>query len=99
MVLDWAGDKTDPMAFSHDLWAHELCATLRATGDLFREPGRTSPARPSELAATGAFEVASPNGVAIWYGGFIESEARLDAILAWLDGDADAVLAGIPSIG
>ena len=96
MVLYHAGSKTDPMAFRYDPWAFELCAALNASGNYFFEPGHTSPPIPSELAATGAFEVSTPHRVAIGYGGFGEAATRLDGILPWLDGQPDDVL--IPSI-
>ncbi|MGB8031445.1 MAG: SIR2 family protein [Terracidiphilus sp.] len=92
IVLDQAGSKTDPMAFRYDPWAIELCAALNASGNNFLEPGHTSPPMPSELAATGAFEVSAPHRVAIWYGGFAEAATRLDGILPWLGGQSDDAL-------
>jgi len=92
MVLEHAGSKTDPMAFRYDSWAIELCASLNASGNNFLELGHMSPPIPSELAATGAFEISVPHRVALWYGGFGEAAARLDGILPWLEGRPDDVL-------
>jgi hypothetical protein len=80
------------MAFRYDPWAIELCAALNASGNNFLEPGHTCPPMPSELAATGAFEVSAPHRVAIWYGGFPEAATRLDGILPWLGGQSDDAL-------
>lgn len=93
LVLDLAGDRTDPMEFRYDPWAYELCGALHASGSYFFEHGHTSPPIPSELAARGAFEVSTPHRVAIWYGGFGEAVTRLDGIVPWLNGQADEVLA------
>ena len=99
LVLDRAGDRTDPMAFRFDPWAYELCGSLHASGNFFLEPGHTSPPIPSELAARGAFEVSTPHRIAIWYGGFGEVATRLDGIVPWLDGQADDVLASaLPTV-
>ena len=97
IVLDFARDKTDPMAFRNDLWAKDLCQTLGTNGNFFCEPGHTSPPIPSELAAADAFEVAAPLRVALWCGGFVRAETRLDGIVPWLNGEADHVL--IPDSG
>src|SRR5208283_5261335 len=35
MHLDRASDRTDPMAFRQDIWAHEVCRTLHADGHFF----------------------------------------------------------------
>jgi len=96
LVLDHADCKTDPMELRYDSWAYELCAALNASGNCFVEPGHTSPPIPSELAATGAFEISTPHRIAIWYGGFGEAASRLDGIVPWLDGGSDEVL--IPAI-
>jgi hypothetical protein len=92
VVLDYACDKTDPIAFRSDLWANELCLTLHTSGSLFAEPGHSSPSVPSELAMTGGFEVAAPHRVALWYGGFVGAEQRLTSILRWLGGASDDAL-------
>jgi hypothetical protein len=92
LVLDRAGSKTDPMAFRDDFWANELCTALNTSSSHLLEPGHASPPLPSELAATGAFEVSAPHRVALWYGGFGEAANRLDGILPWLDGQSDDVL-------
>jgi hypothetical protein len=92
MILDRAGDRTDPMAFRHDLWAREVCRTLSTDGHFFHEPGHASPPVPHELAAKGSFEVASLHRVALWHGGFVEAESRLDGIVPWLFGADDNVL-------
>ncbi len=60
IVLDYASDKTDPMAFRNGLWANELCQTLGTNGHFFREPGRISPPIPSALAAAGRFRGRCP---------------------------------------
>jgi hypothetical protein len=93
MILDLAGNRTDPMAWRYDAWAYELCAALNASGHVFSEPGHSSPTAPSELLTRGAFEVTTPHRVALWYGGFGAAAGRLDGILPWLDGAADEVLA------
>ena len=92
MVLDHANDKTDAMSFRHDLWALELCATLNVSGDVWAEPGYSSPAIPSELVTKRSFEVAGPHRVGIWHGGFIEAVRSLDRIVHWLEGEADGLL-------
>ena len=92
MILDYACDKTDPMAFRGDLRAHELCRTLSTDGHFFSESGHASPPVPSKLAADGAFEVAAPHRVALWHAGFENAVSRLDGILPWLAGADDAVL-------
>ena len=92
MVLDWANEKTDPMEFRFDSWAHELCATLGAGANFFREPSHAAPVRPFELAEALSFEVNGPNRVALWYGGFLAAAQRLDGIVPWLGGEADEVL-------
>jgi hypothetical protein len=96
MVLDRADANTDPMAFREDFWAHELCASLNASGSCFFEPGYSSPPLPSDLAASGAFEVSAPHRVAIWHGGFGAATVRVDNIVPWLSGEADSVLARSP---
>jgi hypothetical protein len=92
MILTSADRDADPMAFRDDLWAHELCRTLSTNGHFFHEPGQASPAKPSELAAGGTFEVAAPHRVALWHAGFENAVSRLDGILPWLAGGDDAVL-------
>jgi hypothetical protein len=92
IVLDHAGDRSDPMAFRQDAWATGVSTTLGANGDSFRTPDYSSPPRLSELAASGGFEVSVPHRVALWYGGFVETAARLDSIVTWLDGGADEAL-------
>lgn len=92
MVLDWASNLIDPMAFRADLWAYELSATLRTGGNFFLEPGHSSPPVPFDLAAGRSFEVAALHRVAIWYGGFTEAATRVDSIVRWLDGGSDESL-------
>jgi hypothetical protein len=92
IVLDYASNQTDPMAFRADLWAHELSATLRTGGSFFFEPGHSSPPVPLDLAAARSFEVAALHRVALWYGGFTEASTGLDRIIPWLDGGSDEVL-------
>ncbi len=94
MVLDRADDRADPMACRYDHWAHNLIRSLQAPGDFFREPGHAAwPAPPKALAAKGAFEVSREHRVALWHGGFVEAVSRLDAMVAWLFGADDMVLA------
>lgn len=93
MVLGFAGENTDPMAFRCDLWSHHLRSALGASGDFFLEPRHSSPPIPAELAARGGFEVASPHRVAIWHGGFTDATGRLGCIMQWLAGEPDDVLA------
>jgi hypothetical protein len=97
MVIDYAGNKTDPMAFRNDFWSHGLSTTLGAPGNYFLEPGHSSPPHLADLIADGAFEVSAPHRVAIWHGGFCEAASRLDKILPWLDGQIDEVLIPSPS--
>ena len=92
MVLDYAGAKTDPIAFREDFWAHEVCSTLSAGAGGFFEPGHASPPLISELVNEGAFEVSTPHRVAVWYGGFSEAATRVDRIVRWLRGDIDSFL-------
>jgi hypothetical protein len=96
MVLDWAGEKTDPMEFRHDPWSFEMCRTLAANTSFFFEPGHASPPYPRDLAERAAFEVAAPHRVAIWHGGFDAAVSRLDGIVPWLEGEADSVLSPLP---
>jgi hypothetical protein len=98
MVLDRAGDNTDPMEGRQDTWALELCATLGANGYFFKEHGTSLPRMPSELADNESFEVDAPHHVAIWYGGFTAAAHRLASIVSWLSGEADDVLTS-PSLG
>ena len=91
MILDRAGDRTDPMAFRNDLWAREVCRTLSTDGYFF-EPGHASPFIPAKPAAKGSFEVASRHRVALWHGGFVEAESRLDGIVRWFLGADDKEL-------
>jgi hypothetical protein len=92
MVLDVAHDRTEPMAFREDLWAHDLCSALGCVQDFFRELGHSSVPKPSELAQTGSFEVNPQHRVAIWYGGFTKAAASLDHIVPWLNGGENDVL-------
>lgn len=92
MVLDRAGDKTDPMAFRADIWAYELSTTLATGGSFFFEPGYLSPPFPSDLVTRGSFEVAGQHRIALWHSGFTEAATRLDGIVPWLDGGPDEVL-------
>jgi hypothetical protein len=92
MILDRPHDRADPMAFRQDPWAREVCRTLSTDGHFFHEPGHASLPVPAELAAKGSFEVASLHRVALWHGGFVEAESRLDGIVSWLLGGDDNVL-------
>jgi SIR2-like domain len=78
MILDYADDRTHPTGSRDDLWAHIAWRTL------------TGHASPPKIAAKGSFKVASPHRVALWYGGFVEAESRLDGIVPWLLGADDA---------
>jgi len=92
MILDYANGKTDPLAFRQDFWAHGLSTTLGASSSYFLEPGHSSPSRPLDIAAVGAFEVSKPHRIALWHGGFEKAAHRLDGILPWLSGEPDEVL-------
>lgn len=61
----------------------------------YREPGHPSPPDIAELIDKSGFEVCSPNWVAIWHSEFTQATRRLNAIVDWLDGNADdSILAG-----
>ena len=94
MVLTWSPPGAMPMEFRHDEWGHKVGLALHAPAQ-YREPGHASPHDIAELINKSSFEVCSPNRVAIWHSGFIQATRRLDAIVDWLDGNADdSVLAG-----
>jgi len=93
LVLTRTSDRT-PTEFRNDEWGHKLTLALQASSQ-YREPGHAAPPDIDELIAKNGFEVSSPHRVAIWHSGFVEATRRLDAIVDWLDGEADdCILAG-----
>jgi hypothetical protein len=97
MVLDFAGQKTDPMKFRDDPWSRGLSSALMAPGDFFVEPTHPSPPYPHDLALRKSFEVSEQHRVALWHGGFTSASSRLDGILPWLDGGPDKLLLPLPA--
>ena len=82
-----------PMELRYDEWGHKVGLALHAPAQ-YREPGHASPPDIAELIAKNGFEVSSPNRIAIWHSGFTQATRRLDAIVDWLEGADDSVLAG-----
>lgn len=83
MILDYGKGK-DPIELRNDLWAIELCATLRVTGEKFYEPPHKVPPDIHDLISRKGFEVNSEGRVAIWHGGFTAAVDRIDVIAKWL---------------
>lgn len=88
MVLT-RSESNHPMKTRDDRWSRFLCTALATNGWFF--PGIPSI---SDLLERREFEVSLSHRVAIWHGGFVEAVDRLDAILPWLEGQAnDSTLA------
>jgi hypothetical protein len=81
MVLDYTPNQKEPPEFRSDPWNHRLCRSL----NIFRVPASFPPRSPSEHVAAREFETLKPR-IAIWYGGFIQAEERVDSVTDWLSG-------------
>src|SRR5262249_7868149 len=62
-----------------------LSIALHTPSDFFAEPGHECPPMIPKLVDRGGFEVSGPHRMAIWHGGYAESAARADGIVAWLN--------------
>jgi len=93
MILDYAGERTEPLAWRDDAWAMNLTNTLSVNGSFFREAGHQSPCDPLDLARRQGFEMAPDHRTAVWYGGFENAAARVRDIANWLGGGDDQYLA------
>ncbi len=91
LVLDWAGERTDPLDFREDRWSHALTQSLHAGGRWVGAGGGV-PERPWDLVAQGRCELSVPHRVALWYGGFTGAAPIIGRLAGWLDCGDDGLL-------
>lgn len=92
LVLDWAINEREPVAFRQDRWAHILAQTLYSPAALFSAPNASAVWSVQELKAKRACEVSSKNRTAIWYNGFLEASSEWKRLAGWLAGGSDHLL-------
>jgi len=86
VVVDYAEDDQDPLAFRNDPWAFGLFEALPGTSHGMSARGGSSPAEISELREAKAFEVSHDANcpLAVWYNGMSAACQYPDRIVAEL---------------
>lgn len=75
VIVDWARDNQDALAFREDLWSHQLFKTLPGNAKLMSSPNHSAPAVINELKKENEVEVSTDSKypMAVWYNGLLEA--------------------------
>jgi SIR2-like domain len=87
VVVDFAEDDQDALAYRQDTWSTNLLRTIPTVGN-FSRPGCVAAEAISDLKADREFEVSNNSGspLAVWYNGMLEACRDPDKVLSHLRG-------------
>lgn len=86
VIVDWASDKQDSLAFRQDNWSHNLFKTLPTNAGQMSRPGHIAAASVAELKEEYEFEVSNNPDypLAVWYNGMLEACRHPEKVLTHL---------------